>query len=526
MTVSRTSADALSEAGSAIDLLERRARDLPDRTAVGTASDTLTYAQLYDDARWLAKRLSARGLQHGSRCVLVLPSGLDFVRAVYAVQMTGAAPVAIDASLSRDTQQRRASLVDPALILASPEWEAAAPSGTIAVASLASLRTASLDTEAPLRGPEADDIAYLQFTSGSTGEPRAALIAHRSLLAGLAGIRDAHGIGPDDVMGSATPLHLSPGLVRTVFGPVAFGCPAFVAPPSASGLSWLALLTAVRATVTSAPDFAFRTSARMVPSQHIDLRALRIATSGGEAVRADSIAAFEKRFGLARVVQPAYGLTEATLIVASCAPGSEVSVEPDGAVSCGHILNGLELRIIDTNGHECRAGESGEIAVRGAAVFSGYFADADSTAHALKAGGWLHTGDIGARREDGSLVPRARSRALLKRAGEGIAPREIEERLDRLAHVRASAVVAIAKAKGPGEQIVLVLEAGSRPDEGWRELAVAAQHAVADLVGTNASVVVVETAAIPRSGAGKVQYAELVRQLQSRSLQRDALFVS
>ena len=522
----RTADDLLAQTGSAVELLERRARDVPHAIGFGTADETVTFGQLYEDARWLAGRLLARGVGQGTRCALALPSGLDFIRAVYAVQMTGAAPVGIDASLAPDTQLRRASLVDPALIIASSDWDVSAAPGTMAVASLASLRTGTSDAGITTGGPDAGDIAYLQFTSGSTGEPRAAMLTHRSLLAGLASIRDSLGINPRDVMGSATPLHLSPGLVRTVFGPIGFGCPAFIAPPSASGLSWLDLLTRVGATVTSAPDFAFRTSARLVPSQRIDLRRLRIATSGGEAVRADSIAAFEERFGLERVVQPAYGLTEATLIVASCAPGARLSVDEDGAVSCGHAVGGLEVSIVGTDGRECGAEERGEIAVRGAAVFSGYYRDADSTAHALTGGGWLRTGDIGTRRADGSLVPRARSRALIKRAGEGIAPREIEERLDRLGHVRTSAVVAIARAKGPGEKIVLVLEAAGRPDDGWRGLAIAAQHAVAELVGTNSLVVIVEAAAIPRSGAGKVHYAELERLLVAGALQRDALFVS
>lgn len=520
----RSTNQVLSAAGTAVELLEMRARDTPDAIAVGTATDALTFARLLDDSQWLAMRLSARGVGPGTRCALILPSGLDFVRAVFAVQMTGAAPVAIDATLARETQLRRASLVDPAVILTAIEWEDGA-SPDAAALSLASLAQVSADAASGLRRPAADDVAYLQFTSGSTGEPRPAMLTHRSLLAGLSSIHDAHDIGQRDVMASATPLHLSPGLVRSVFGPVAFGCPAFIAPASATGLSWLSLLTAVKATVTSAPDFAYRTSARLVASDRVDLRSLRIATSGGEAVRADSIAAFERRFGLTRVVQPAYGLTEATLIVASAMPGAAVFAESDGAVSCGHVLGGLEVRVVDSNGLPCRSGEPGEMLVRGAAVFAGYFGDAESTAHVLR-GGWLHTGDIAARLEDGQLVPRARSRALIKRAGEGIAPREIEERLDRLEHVRTSAVVAVSRATAPGEQVVLVLEAESRPASGWRHLAMAAQHSVADLVGTNAAVVIVEAGTIPRSGAGKVHYAEMQKLLLSGSLQADALFTS
>lgn len=517
----------LSNVDTIVDMLEARARTHGDHLAVTVDGEGLTFGALCDDARWLAGRLAALGVGKDTRCALVLPTSLDFVRAVFGVQMAGGAPVAIDSSLSADRLVRRLDEIAPVLTISTSsrlsEIRGLARARVVTCAALASVspcigRTTHRATAA--------DLAYLQFTSGSTGEPRAAQLSHRSLMAGLRAIEEAFDIGVRDVMASCTPLHYSPGIVRSVFGPVAFGCPAHLVPPSASGLlRWLELATSVSATITSAPDFAYRVAARTVPASRVNLQSLRIATSGGEAIRADTITAFERHFNLQRIVQAAYGLSEATLVVATCAPGSPMVVDDAGCVSCGPVVGGLEARIAGPDGRACAAGEEGEILVRGAAVFDGYFRDEASTASALR-GGWLHTGDIGRMDRSGALYPRARGRALIKRAGASIAPREIEERVDALAGVMGSAAIGVPSHAGHTDRIVVVVEVDRHWDGEWSRLAVLVESTVRGAVGASiGGIVIVEPHLIPRGSSGKVRYADLQRLLLSGSLQRDALFV-
>lgn len=471
-----------------VDLLLERARARPDALAFVALGEPISYRRLAGDALALAGVLAARGLGPGARCALVLPTGLDFVRAVYATQILGAAPVAINPALPPDAIERRLRLTGAALAL-TPET----------VAALA--REPCAAPARPAARPE--DPAFLQLTSGTTGEPRAAIVLHQSLAASLDSAVEAIEPRPSDVLVGWVPLHHDLGLVRFVFSPVRFGCPAHLVAPSMSTLRlWLETIARERGTITGAPDFVYRAAARLVDPAGLDLSSLRYATNGGEAVRRSTIEAFERRFATGGAIRPGYGLAEATLGVTGTRPGESVETDAAGAVSCGRALPQVEVRI----------GPDGEILARGPNVFAGYFGDEAATREVLR-DGWLHTGDIGALDAEGRLFVKGRRRALIKRAGALVAPREVEEAADRVPGVRFSAAVGVESSPGGTEDVVIVAEV--KPEDAATGAArerlsrAIADEVVRALGFPPREVRLVAPRAIPRTANGKIRYDEL-----------------
>ncbi|HEX5761488.1 MAG TPA: AMP-binding protein, partial [Thermoanaerobaculia bacterium] len=326
--------------------------------------------------------------------------------------------------------------------------------------------------------------------------------------ASLRAAREMLDLGPRDVLVGWVPPWHDLGLLRFVLGPVWFGAPCHLVPPAIRTLPlWLATAARVRATVLGAPDFAYRLATRLVDAAGLDLSALRYATDGGEPVRRSTIAAFEKRFGVPGVVRPGYGLAEATLGVTCLVPGEPLRCDAHGNVSCGAALPGVEVRIA------AESDGTGEILVRGANVFAGYFDAPAATREALR-GGWLHTGDVGRLDAGGHLSVLGRRRALLKRGGVPLAPRELEEAAEGVPGVRVAAAVGVPpEPEGATESIVVAIE-GDPVGPAPAELAAATSDAVAAAVGfAPDAVVVLAPRTLPRTPNGKLRHQALRRAL-------------
>lgn len=501
--------------GTMTEALAARAADGADRLAFSIEGEAMTFGQLYDDAQWLARRLAAVGVTRRSRCAIILPTCLDLVRSVYAAQLLGAIPVVIDPGLTRVAHDLRLGLIDPSVVITTDQIGSQVR-GAVAGTRAPTVVTRSMfGSMAAVRGPvgiapEPEDIAYLQFTSGTSGDPRPSAMSYRALISALKAMEERYDLTAHDVQANWIPLHYTSGLVRHVFGTVSAGCPSYLIKPEATGIAkWLNLIARVRATVTVSPDFAFRLAARLVSASEVDLRSLRIATNGGEAVRASTIRTFEGHFGLTRVVQPAYGLSEAVAAVASTCPGDELDTDDLGHVSCGRAIAGVELRVVDECGAECAAGVEGQIQFRGDTLFSGYFGDEPGTRDVMR-DGWCQPGDLGVLDGVGRLYVRSRVRAMIKRAGAGISPREIEEPVERLEGVHRAAAIGINLAGGSTEDIVVVVEVLDEHSPGAAGLASEVQRVAVAAVGVMpASVLIVPATAIPRTATGKVRLAEL-----------------
>jgi fatty-acyl-CoA synthase len=356
--------------------------------------------------------------------------------------------------------------------------------------------------------PEA--VAFLQSTSGTSGEPLAAMITQRNLSASLRSSLDLIDPTPHDVLVGWVPPWHDLGLLRFVLGPVFYGLPCYLIPPAVKTIGeWFSTMSAVKGTISGAPDFAWRLATRLVAPDGVDLRSLRFATNGGEPVRSSTIAAFEARFGAPGVLRPGYGLAEATLGVAVVRAGETLRSDDRGNVACGKPLKDVEVRIDD-----------GEIVVRGLSVFAGYFDDANATESALR-DGWLHTGDAGALDDDGQLYVLGRRRAMIKRGGATLAPREIEEAVQLLPGVRLAAAVGMASELT--EELVVVVEVEADTPSMEKLVAAAVEKSIGVVPDR---VLVGERGTIPRTSNGKIRHAVLRDQLASRSVRKSPSVIS
>ncbi len=505
--------------------LMARGRETPDALAFACGGERLSYGRLLDEASRLAAGLAAQGLMARDRVALVLPAGLEFVRGFAAVALAGAVPFAIPPEISPAIAMARAARGRPRLALTSAGARAplalAAEDSSIPVLALEELALPFDPALPPLTLPEIEpeDPAVLQLTSGTTGEPRFAVLSHRALSAWRQQAAGPLLAAPGDVLaGWAPPWHVM-GLVRFVILPVICGVETHLVPPAVRTLgTWLETAARVRATFTAASDFALRTAVRLVGRRELDLGALRCVVSGGEAVRASSIRAFEERFDLAGIVRPGYGLAEATLTVTWVRPGETLAIDPAGNVSCGRPLPGVALRIVDERGCELAPGEPGEIRVQSASLFSGYFDGAPGDTRVL-ADGWLATGDWGRLGPDGELFVLGRRRNLLKHGGATYAPRELEEAAERVGGVAAAAALTLARTDLQGSVLVVVVEASHplerQPEDLARDVASAIRRAIGLLPG---EVLIVGSGTLPRTESGKLRHAELRRALATSAL--------
>jgi len=457
-------------------VLQARATDTPDALAFTFGAESLTFGGLRDDAGALAGALLRDGIRAGDRVALVMPAGLDLIRLFYAIQRIGATPAIFDPSVPAATTERRVARIRPRLVLTSAAFaKEAAP--------------------LPPIPSDAEALAFLQPTSGTSGEPRAVMIRQRHLLAFQEGTREWLDPVPGDVLVGWVPPWHDLGLVRFVTGPVCLGLPCHLIAPSVRTIpQWFATITEQRGTITGAPDFAWRLATRLVDPRAVDLSSLRFATNGGEPVRASTIAAFEQRFAISGAIRPGYGLAEATLGVSAMLPGQPLRVDARGNVSCGHPHPGVTVRI---------DAETSEILVSSPSVFAGYFEAEEATARTLR-DGWLYTGDTGYLDEDGYLYVLGRERAMLKRGGAALAPRELEEAAQSVDGVRIAAAVSLPAAFT--EEIVVVIEA----EPGAQDLESLVAAAIERALGfVPDRVLVQEPRTIPRTSNGKIQHAAL-----------------
>lgn len=505
------------------EALRTRAREAPRELAFTFEDDRLTYEALWLEASRIAAGLAEARVAPGERVALLLPAGIDFVRAFAAVALAGAVPFAISPAVAPATAIGRAARVRPsaAVVPAARRGalQVAGSSNAVRLLALEDLARSEASIAEP-PAPEPEDPAFLQLTSGTTGEPRFAVVSHRALAACLRISNAVFGLGAGDVLaGWVPPWHVM-GLVRFIIFPVLLGVPAHLVPPAVSGLGlWLETAARVGATFTSAPDFALRSVTRLVSGRSLDLASLRFLVCGGEPVRSSTIVAFERRFDRPGLVLPAYGLAEATLGLTCARPGEPIAVDSTGTVSCGRPFPEIEIEVVDEHGGLLPRGTPGEILARSPALFSGYLDDVASETK-MRRDGWLATGDWGRLGETRELFVLGRRRNLLKHGGATFAPRELEDAADAIHRVHASAAISLTHVDRPQVvQVVLVVETTdpSAPAavDIAREVAEAVRRGLGILPG---EVLLVAPGTMPRTDSGKVRHIELKRALAAGEL--------
>lgn len=466
-----------------------------------------------------ANQLRRAGVTPQDRVVLALPNGSGFVCAFLGLMHLGAVAVPIAPESGPARIRRFAERSGARLIVApSARLEAIASLAAPAIA-LATDETARLDAAS---GPGDEAVALIQFTSGSTGQPKGVAISHAQLAVNIRQMVAGFGLGTDDVLSSWLPVHHDMGLILMTLTPLFLGTPFRLAPAGIAGIRrWIETLAATRATFTAAPDFAYRLALRLSPAgASFDLAALRYALNAAEPVRASTIAAFEEHFGLERVVQPGYGLAEATVGVTARAPGSPLLVDAQGTVALGRGFPGVELGVRDDSGTEAAPGAVGEVLIKSPALACGYIEDPAASAETWGTDGWLRSGDLGYL-DEGELYVVGRRKDVLSVGGQTIAPRELEELVDQLEGVRRSAAVGLPGPRGEGELIGLFVEGAGSHRGREEELVRVVNRTVREHLGFSpGKVTVLRAGSIPHTANAKLQRQVLVQLHSSGELRR------
>ena len=508
-----------------IELLEHRASAEPDREAFRFAGASHSFGELWREVDVVAARLLALGLVRGERVVLALPNGTEFFGVFYGVQRAGGVAAPIFPGSGVDRMLRIARHCQARVIVLPSSFEAESVARFRPLAAEESIRVLlaedllhPAESTGKRRFPAiaAEDLAYIQYTSGSTGDSKGVQLSHANLLGNARQMIAGMEITSRDIFISWLPVYHDMGLVLMTIVPFYLGARLVLLPAELTNIRrWITEIEAHRGTFTAAPDFAYRLCLRFVhsPSDH-DLSSLRVALNAAEPVRRRTIAEFEKAFGLDRVMMPGYGLAEATVGVSMASPGSKVKVDVNGVVSVGRPFPEVEIAIVDSegSGEACPVGEPGEILVKSPANTRGYL-DAPSANDGLFRDGFVRTGDIGYLDAEGDLYVVGRSKSIIIQAGRNVAPREVEEIVDAQPFVRCSAAVGIDRGRLEGEQIYVFAEQRERkapsPDECEKRSAAIVRAVHAHLGLRPGRVYLTAPGTIPRTHNGKIRYREL-----------------
>ena len=521
----------------------------------GEAVEVISFGALAEGAGRIAAGLSASGLQPGHSVGLMLPTGREFFFAFHGVLLAGGVPVPIYPAARPEQLEehvrRQVGILDNAqarLLVASHGVERLGPllrarlPGLLEVVTPETLHQRGEGGAAPALRIDPTSTALLQYTSGSTGAPKGVVLSHRNLLANVRVMGEVVQAGPRDVFVSWLPLYHDMGLIGACLGTLYYGCRlvlmsplAFIARPR----RWLEELSRWRGTLSAAPNFAFAMCAAKLRDEDLaglDLSSWRIAFDGAEAVDPDTVEAFTRRFapcGLRpETVTPVYGLAESSVGLCFPVPGRPARVDrvrrdplllegrADPAadddphatrfMSCGVPLPEHELRIVDEAGRELGERQVGRLLFRGPSATSGYHRNPEATAALRRHEGWLDTGDH-AYLAGGELFVTGRVKDLLKKAGRGFYPDELEHVAGRLPGVRAGCV-ALFGARPPGaptEQLVLLAETRLEDEAEREQLRQRLVETTLEVLGVPPDrVLLAPPHTVPKTSSGKVRRSE------------------
>ena len=512
----------MAEFATLIEMLEYRAKESGDKTAFTFQGQPTTFQTLLERVNQFASVLLDRNVSRQECVVIALPNGADFFFAFYGVQRAGgiAVPLFPDSSA-----ERIASIVSSCgarfvvLPYGSPRKNELDAKGFVVLESAGLL--ANIHKQSSLfQSVQPDDISFLQYTSGSTGNPKGVMLTHANLFTNMRQMIAGMQITEQDIFVSWLPVYHDMGLILMTMVPFYLGVETHLLPADLRSVrDWFKTIHASRGTFTAAPDFAYRLCLRHADTlREYDITSLRVALNAAEPVRAATIDGFESAFRLKNVMVAGYGLAEATVGVSMWTPRMKAGVDVNGLVSVGRPFPDVEVKIA----------EDGEILIRSAANSKGYFNNEEATKELFTEDGFIHSGDLGYLDEEGNLYIVGRKKNIIKHAGETIAPQEIEETVDALEGVRYSAAVGIDRGRVEGEQAYVFAEVREKENisEWGYELTLEIVNAIHDRLGFRpARVYLVKPRTIPRTYNGKVQYVRLRQSYLDGSLKDQGMIL-
>ncbi len=535
--------------GAALDYAAQGVRGLNFHDARGKLARPYPFAELRADALEQARRLIAAGIQPQDRIALIAETGPEFAAIFFGVIYAGAWPVPLPLPTSFGgaqsyIDQLRVQLesCDPVLLIYPPEIgamcaEAARLTDVDGIDWAAFSQRPAPETVLPQA--KSDDIAYLQYSSGSTRFPHGVAITHHALLNNLAAHSHGMELEAKDRCISWLPWYHDMGLVGCFLSPVAnqvstdyMKTEDFARRP----LAWLDLISRNPGTsISYSPTFGYDICARRMSSQtkaseRFDLRRWRLAGNGADMIRPDVMQRFVDAFAdagfKATAFLPSYGLAEATLAVSIMPPGEGIVVElveetqlsggtaradrPQryrAVVNCGKPVRDMTIEIREEDGTPLPEKAIGKVWCKGPSVMVGYFRDEAAT-EACMADGWLDTGDMGYMSE-GYIYIVGRAKDMIIVNGKNHWPQDIEWAVEQLPGFKQGDIAAFAITTPGGEETPAVLVQCRTSDEQERvRLREEIRERVRSVTGMNCVVELVPPRTLPRTSSGKLSRAK------------------
>jgi fatty-acyl-CoA synthase len=507
-----------------------------------------TWREVHERARRIAGGLATSGVGHGDAVAVLAGAPVEIAPTAQGIWMRGASLTMLHQPTPRTDLQRWAAettavinMIDAMAVIISDPFMPAAP--LLSELGMRVLTIEDLFDSAPIDPVETDDddLALLQLTSGSTGSPKAVQITHRNFVSNAEAMFTGAQVDTDiDVIVCWLPLFHDMGMTGFLTVPMYFGVELVKVTPMEflrDTLLWAKLIDKYKGTMTAAPNFAYNLFAKRLRRQatpgQFDLSTLRWALSGAEQVEPNDVADLidaGKPFGLRpEAIIPAYGMAETTVAVSFTECGTGLAVDEVDAdllavlhravpatrgktrrlAMLGHLLNGMEARIVDEDGSLLSARGVGVIQVRGEPVTNGYMTVAGFVA-AQDDQGWYDTGDLGYLTETGKVVVCGRVKDVIIMAGRNIYPTDIERAAARVSGVRPGCAVAVRIDAGHSRETFAVAvesNAWEDPAEVRRIEHQVAHEVVVEVDVRPRNVVVLQPGTIPKTPSGKLRRA-------------------
>ncbi|MFN3232579.1 MAG: fatty acyl-AMP ligase [Alphaproteobacteria bacterium] len=534
----------------ALDYAAQGHRGFNFYSARGELESVLTYTDLQSRSQDFARRMIGLDLEFGSRIALIADTSPEFLAAFFGCQYAGLLPVPLPLptsfggkdgyvdQLNKQMQSCRASAVIGAAAMQDLLAQAAVGLDLKLVASHDEV-AALPNNDEPLRPQGADDICYLQYSSGSTRFPHGVVISQEAAVTNCrSNLYQGVRLQDDDRMMSWLPFYHDMGLVGAMLSLMTGQVSADYLPTeyfARRPMLWLELMSRNKCTMTYSPTFGYELCARRARPERIaefDLSAWRVAGLGAEMIRADSMREFVNTFGPAgfpaTAFMPSYGLAECTLAVSFAPTGQGIEVDiVDEAklseerravpadptqtdiktrevVNCGIPVSDFDLEIRDDDGNLAPERGIGKIFVRGPSVMSGYYMDPEGTRNVLDDQGWLDTGDMGYML-DGSLYIIGRAKDLIILNGRNHWPQDIEWTVEQVDGLRSGDCAAISVPGHADEEVAMILVQARISDMDERRALVAEiKQRLQKEVGIACRVTLVKPRSLPRTSSGKL----------------------
>jgi acyl carrier protein len=544
-----------TQARSLTEALEYHVERQPDRLTVFMYEEQkefpLSYRALWDGAMGYAAALTQAGLRHGQMVAIMLPTCKEYLYSFYGVLLAGGVPVPLypPARLTtiEDHMKRHVGILKSAgaaMMITVPE---AKPLAYLLRAQVESLNRILIPDELnaaagknfkPVHG-NPGDTGFLQYTSGSTGNPKGVVLSHANLMANVRAMGAAVNANAEDVFVSWLPLYHDLGLIGANFASLVLGFPTVLMSPLAflsRPASWMRAIHRHRGTMSGGPNFAFELCLRRIAEEDmagIDLSSWRFAFNAAEPVSPDTIVEFEKRFGKyglrKNCLSPSYGLAESSVGVAITVPGTPwradrlererftrtgeaIEAKPGDAsplvvIGCGTPIPGHEIRVVDAAGLELPDRQEGLLQFRGPSSTSGYYRNPEASKTLFGSGDWLNTGDR-AYLSDGTLYLTGREKDIIIRGGRNISPYELEQAVGDLAGVRRGCVAVFGSrdAATGTERVVVLAEMRDKDASRHDDLRRMINDLAVGLIGAPADdIVLAPPGTVPKTSSGKIR---------------------